>query len=73
MFSNEISGIEKYYKLLEIDKTATNEQVKKAHRKMIMKFHPDRLKGVSDDIVKLANEKFLLVQEAYEKIMLNRK
>ena len=38
-----------------------------------MKFHPDRLKGVSDDIVKLANEKFLLVQEAYEKIMLNRK
>jgi DnaJ-class molecular chaperone len=37
-----------------------------------MKYHPDKLQGVSDDIVKLANEKFLTIQDAYEKIMQSR-
>ena len=34
-----------------------------------MKYHPDKLQGVSEDIVKLANEKFLSIQEAYEKVL----
>ena len=36
---------------------------------MVRKYHPDRLQGVSEDIVKLAEEKFLLVQKAYENII----
>ena len=40
---------------------------------MVSKYHPDKLKGVGDDIVKLAEEKFLLVQKAYEEIMKSRK
>jgi len=30
-----------YYKLLEIDKTATTDQIKKAYRKLARKYHPD--------------------------------
>ena len=66
-------GLEKWFKILEIDKSASDEEVKKAHRKMVIKYHPDKLQGVSKDIVKLAEEKFLLVQQAYEEIMKNRK
>ena len=58
-----------YYKTLEIEKNASEEEIKKANRKMVMKFHPDKLQGVSKDIVKLAEERFRLVQDAYENIM----
>jgi len=43
--------------------------VKKAYRKMAVKYHPEKLIGVSDDIKKLAEEKFLVVKESYEQIM----
>ena len=71
--SGNSSNISKWYKILEVDEKASDEEIKKAHRKMVMKYHPDKLQGVSDDIVKLAEEKFRLVQQAYEKIMSNRK
>ena len=67
------NNLEKWYSILEIDKNATNSEIKKAHRKMVSKYHPDKLKGVGDDIVKLAEEKFLLVQKAYEEILKSRK
>ena len=63
------NSIEKYYKILGINNSASIDEVKKAYRKMAMKYHPDKLQGVSSDIVKLAEEKFQLVQDAYENIM----
>ena len=39
---------------------------------MVRKYHPDKLQGVSKDILKLSEEKFQLVQEAYENIMKTR-
>ena len=62
-------SIDKWYAILEIDKNASNDEIKKAHRKMVLKYHPDKLQGVSKEIIKLAEEKFLLVQKAYENIM----
>ena len=64
-----IHSLDKWFKILEIEKNASDEEIKKAHRKMVMKYHPDKLQGVSEDIVKLAEEKFRLVQDAYENIM----
>ena len=67
------NSLEKYYKILGINNSASIDEVKKAYRKMAMKYHPDKLQGVSSDIVKLAEEKFQLVQDAYENIMKSRK
>jgi len=63
------NSLDKWFKILAIDKNASEAAIKKAHRKMVIKYHPDKLQGVSEDIIKLAEEKFLLVQQAYENIM----
>ena len=67
------NSLEKYYKILAVNNSASVDEVKKAYRKMAMKYHPDKLQGVSSDIVKLAEEKFQIVQDAYENIMKSRK
>lgn len=72
MFINQEDSLEKWFSILELDQNATSDEVKKAHRKMVTKYHPDKLQGVSEDILKLAEDKFLLVQQAYEKIMKSR-
>jgi len=74
MFINQASAnnLDKWFAILEIDKNASDNEIKKAHRKMVTKYHPDKLQGVSEDIIKLAEEKFLLVQKAYEHIMKSR-
>jgi DnaJ like chaperone protein len=60
------------YKILEIERTATDEEVKKAYRKMAVKYHPDKVSHLGDDIRKSADEKFAMVNEAYNKIKKER-
>ena len=67
--SDKSSNLEEYFKILELKSNASIDEVKKAYRKMAMKYHPDKLEGVSDDIKRLAEEKFLKVKEAYDAIM----
>ena len=69
--NNNQSDLTKWYSILEIKPTATDEEIKKAHRKMVRKYHPDKLQGVSDDIVKLAEKnfwKFKRHMKLYQKI-----
>ena len=66
------NSLDKWFAILKIGNYASDVEIKKAHRKMVIKYHPDKLQGVSSDIIKLAEEKFLLVQEAYENIMKTR-
>ncbi|MFK5973066.1 MAG: TerB family tellurite resistance protein [Flavobacteriaceae bacterium] len=56
------------YKILEIDKTATDSELKKAYRTMAKKYHPDRVNTENEAIKKGAEEKFKEVQKAYEQI-----
>jgi DnaJ like chaperone protein len=60
------------YKILEIEKSATDDEVKKAYRKMAKKFHPDRVVTQDEAIKKGAEEKFKQVQKAYETIQKER-
>ncbi|MBO4372017.1 MAG: J domain-containing protein [Bacteroidales bacterium] len=50
-----------YYKILEVDKNATAEQIKKAYRRLAMTYHPDRNPGDAS-----AEEKFKEINEAYD-------
>ncbi len=52
-----------YYEVLGVAKNASEEDVKKAYRKLAMKYHPDRNQG---DGAKVAEEKFKEAKEAYE-------
>jgi DnaJ like chaperone protein len=60
------------YKILEVEPSATNDEVKKAYRKMAMKYHPDKVSHLGDDFRKTADDKFKKVNEAYEKIKKER-
>lgn len=60
------------YKILEISKTATDDEVKKAYRKMAKKFHPDKVRHLGKEHQKGAEEKFKRIQKAYEAIQSDR-
>ena len=60
------------YKILEVDPSGSNEDVKKAYRRMAMKYHPDKVSHLGDDFRKSADEKFKKVNEAYDKIKRER-
>src|SRR5436853_5070479 len=50
-----------YYEILAVERTATDEEIKKAYRKLAVKFHPDKNPGD-----KAAEEQFKELGEAYE-------
>ncbi|MBQ1722745.1 MAG: molecular chaperone DnaJ [Muribaculaceae bacterium] len=55
-----------YYEVLGVNKNATDDELKKAYRKMAIKYHPDRQQGKSDAEKKEAEEKFKEAAEAYD-------
>jgi len=60
------------YKVLGIERTATDDEVKKAYRRMAMKYHPDKVANMSEDIRKNAEAQFREINEAYEDIKADR-
>lgn len=69
MFYNSLNNA---YKILEIEKTVSDDEVKRAYRKMAKKYHPDRLNHLGEEHRDGAEEKFRQVQEAYEQIQNER-
>ena len=60
------------YKILEIKKSVTDSEVKKAYRKMASKYHPDKVNHLGDDLKHLAEEKFKAMNDAYQSIKKER-
>ena len=67
-----VSQTDASYKILEIEPTSSDEEVKKAFRRMAMKYHPDKVSHLGEDFKKVAHEKFRKVQEAYDRIKKER-
>ena len=56
------------YRVLGIESTATDDEVRKAYRRMAMKYHPDRVAGMSEEIQRNAAEQMKEINAAYETI-----
>lgn len=55
-----------YYEILGLARTATEDEVKGAYRKLAMKYHPDRHMELSEDARAALAEKFKIVGKAYD-------
>lgn len=60
------------YKILEIEMNASDDEVKKAYRKMAVKFHPDKVSHLGEEYQTAAKEKFQKLQQAYDDIKKKR-
>ena len=66
------NSVESAYKVLEIESSATDDQVKRAYRRLALKHHPDTVASLGPDVQKASEEKFKLITEAYELIKKSR-
>jgi DnaJ like chaperone protein len=62
------SSLEEAYKVLEIESTATNDEVRAAYRRLALKHHPDKVATLGEDIKKASEEKFQNINNAKEQI-----
>jgi DnaJ like chaperone protein len=60
------------YRILGIEPTASDDEIKKAYRQMAIKFHPDKVAQMGEEFQKGAKEKFQQIQDAYEAIKKQR-
>jgi DnaJ like chaperone protein len=67
-----ISASDAAYKILEIEPNVSDEELKKAYRRMAMKYHPDKVAHLGEDFKKVAQEKFRKVKDAYDSIKKER-
>ena len=67
-----VKDVDSAYKILEIERTATNEEIKKAYRRMAVKYHPDKVHHLGPEYNKDAQEKFKKINEAYERVKKER-
>jgi DnaJ like chaperone protein len=60
------------YKILGLDSSETDNEVKKTYRKMAAKYHPDKVAHLGEDLKNLAEEKFKALNDAYQNIKKER-
>ena len=60
--------LDEAYQVLEVAPTATDDEVKAAYKRMVVKNHPDRVASLGEDIRKAAEEKMRKINEAKELI-----
>ena len=61
------------YTVLEVSPQASDQEIKRAYRRMAGKFHPDKVHHLGEDFQELAEEKFKAINQAYQEIKGERK
>jgi DnaJ like chaperone protein len=69
-YTSSTSALEDAYKIIGVDKTASDAEVKKAYRKLMSQNHPDKLisKGLPEEMIEIATNKTQEIQKAYDLI-----
>ena len=65
-------NVDSDYSILGIEPSASDDEVKKAYRKMAVKFHPDKVAQLGEQYEKGAKEKFQEINDSYEAIKKRR-
>ena len=65
-------SLEAAYKVLEISPDATDDEVRKAYRKLALKHHPDKVATLGEDVRKAAEKKFQEINAAKDLIFKSR-
>ena len=56
------------YKILEIERNASPEEIKRAYRRLANKYHPDKVEHLGDEFKLLAEKRFKEIQKAYQEL-----
>jgi len=67
-----VKNVDSFYKILEIDPSANDQELKKAYRSMAARFHPDKVQHLGPEFQKMAEEKFKAINTAYQQIKTER-
>ncbi|MCF7827059.1 MAG: molecular chaperone DjiA [Candidatus Marinimicrobia bacterium] len=67
-----VKNTNSYYKILEIEPSSTDQELKKAYRSMAARFHPDKVQHLGPEFQKMAEDKFKAINEAYQQIKTER-
>ena len=57
------------YSVLNVPRNASPEEIKNAYRKLVNKYHPDKVFHLGEEFRKLAEKRFKEIEEAYRKLM----
>ena len=67
-YSHYDSGLDEAYSILEINKTASDDEVRQAYRRMALKYHPDRIASQGESARLAAEHAFQRINQAKERI-----
>jgi len=60
--------IKSCFEVLGLNESSSNEEIKKAYRELVFKYHPDKVQHLGEEFKKIAHEKFVEIKNAYEEI-----
>ncbi len=70
---NTESDVDRAYKTLTVDSSASTEAIDQAYRRLMAQYHPDKVAGAADEIRKLAEDRASAINAAYDTVMAARK